>query len=59
MYLVIFEDNTIQKGEEIDDDLKQAADDGICDILDISVPENPLQYGDDEWVELPDIGTGL
>lgn len=51
MFLLILEDGEIMKIFSVSDDEKQAADDGMCDIIDISGPE-PLCYYKGEWNEI-------
>jgi len=52
MYLLIDEAFDIFKIEKIDDLLKSQAVDGYVDIIDISDPENPKDYYNEQWNEI-------
>ena len=52
MYLVIFENGSMQHMVELEDGLLSAADDGLVEVVDISNPEQPLRYFDGEWYSL-------
>lgn len=55
MYLIIFEDLSIQKAKSVSKDDLMACDDGYCQILDITDPENPTEYYQDEWKEIESV----
>jgi hypothetical protein len=54
MYILIFEDGTIKKAEEISDGTIGACIDGYVDILNIS-SNPPTQYCDGEWTEITNV----
>lgn len=49
MYLVIFEDGSMQHMTQLDVGTLFAADDGLVEVVDISNPEHPLRYFDEGW----------
>lgn len=49
MYLVIFEDGTMQHMVELEDGLLHAADNGLVDVVDIHDPSHPLRYFNEGW----------
>ena len=51
MFLVIYEDGSIETADDIKDDTFEAADNGYVDIINIS-NAIPTQYGDGEWHEI-------
>ena len=62
MYLIIHEDFSIYKRENLDDaTLKayKAYKDGFCEIIDITDPQSPSVYGQyndsDDWIAIPSI----
>ena len=50
MYLYIFKDGEVKHArfKPCEDDLENV-DNGFLDIIDITNPENPLDYYDGEW----------
>ena len=48
MYLLIYEDNSLQTAVELDEDTFKAADEGYIDIVDIT-GETPFQYYQKGW----------
>lgn len=60
MYLVIFEDGSVQKSKELHLELLEAAEDRIIDLIDLANPESPRRYhSDGKWEYVEDTGTGL
>ena len=51
MFLLILEDGQIKKMNDASEADKQAADEGMCDIVDISRPD-PLCYYNGKWNEI-------
>jgi len=54
MYLLIFEDGALGYVTKITDELTDACDDGILEIVDISAAE-PLQFYDGEWIDIKNV----
>ncbi|MDE3023157.1 MAG: hypothetical protein KGI54_15125 [Pseudomonadota bacterium] len=52
MYLIFDEDGTITKISFLSKDDLQGAEDGYQSIIDISDPENPLEYDGGNWLEI-------
>ncbi len=52
MFLCIFEDSTIKKYEQITEDDLNAANDGVLDIIDVSVADHPKRYWDSQWIDI-------
>lgn len=59
MYLVIFEDWSIQKCKELQEGDMEAAESGVLDLIDLANPESPRRYLNGKWEYIEDIGTGL
>ncbi len=56
MYLLIYEDGSLQTATTLADDVFAAADDGYVDVIDVS-GDAPLQYHQDEWHKINSIDT--
>lgn len=56
MYLLIYEDGSLQTTIELTDDMFEAADDGIVEIIDVT-GEVPFQYYQNEWHKIDSAGT--
>jgi len=52
MYLIIFEDMTIQKIKTINEEYKLNCIDGVIDIINITDPFKPTQFCDGQWVDI-------
>ena len=52
MYIYIWKDGAILKSEKIGKDDLKLVENGILSIIDISDPENPKDYIEDEWEPL-------
>ena len=52
MYLYIFEDGTIRKTNELEPDDLKSVNDGYLTIVDISIPGNPKEFYQKEWIEI-------
>ena len=52
MYIVIFEDGTIHKQKEITKEEYGSVEDGYLSIIDISDPNDPKEFYQDEWTSL-------
>ena len=52
MFVVIFEDGDMRLAYSVDDSLLESADDGVVDLLDVSVADSPRCYYKGEWHEL-------
>lgn len=52
MYIFIFEDGTINKSRVFGDEEKQAVEDGILDVVDISDSSWPEYYYKGKWVSV-------
>ncbi len=57
MYLMILESGAKWKSEYFSEEDKKAADDGVLEVIDISRPENPMEYYDDGWHEIDVFGA--
>lgn len=55
MFIFIFEDNEVMKTDNVTQEDKDSADDGILEIIDISNNENPKTYFENEWHEIEEI----
>jgi len=53
MYLLIFEDGSIKKTNEITEDDKNSSEDGYVDIIDISNQNEPKYFFVGEWKLIP------
>ena len=51
MYLVIFEDGTVKRTDNISEEDYISVDDGYLQIIDI-VGDVPMEYGEGEWTEI-------
>jgi hypothetical protein len=49
MYLIIFEDGTINKTDRIEEDDRDMASEGVVELLNIAVPHDPMRFGPDGW----------
>lgn len=49
MYLLQFENGTITKSESLSDDILQQVKDGYITVIDISDPDLPTIYFDNDW----------
>lgn len=52
MFLFIHEDGSVVKVKTVTTDDMFAADDGMCQIIDVSVANEPKIYSDSEWIEI-------
>ena len=52
MYIYIFEDGEVKKGDTFGHGDMDSCDDGILDVIDIS-GDQPMQYYDNEWHDIP------
>jgi hypothetical protein len=57
MYLMILESGAKWKSAYFSEEDKKAADDGVLEVIDISRPENPMEYYDDGWHEIDVFGA--
>lgn len=52
-YITIFEDGTVQHWQgELPTELVVAADQGLYDIIDVTDPNEPMQYCDEGWTDV-------
>jgi hypothetical protein len=52
MYLVIFEDYTITKIATLTNELYDAHEAGILQLIDITDPDEPTEFNGDKWVPI-------
>lgn len=52
MYLITLEDGSTYATKEISNDDYSDCNNGYMQIVDISDPEKPLDFFDDEWTEI-------
>jgi len=54
MYIIIWEDGTAKRAQEVGPDELAACDDGCMQIIDITMPDQPREYLGGEWQVLKD-----
>ena len=54
MYLIISEDGDINKTDEITEEQRDAAADGVIDILLFGDLEDPMRFGSNGWEVIED-----
>lgn len=57
MYIVIFENGQIMKSSRVNNVDFEYCDDGILDIIDISLKDNPRYYLQGDWHEVESLDT--
>jgi hypothetical protein len=57
-FITVFEDGSLNfhKGE-IPQEVLEAADDGLYDVIDITNPDDPLRYWDEGWTNVDELPT--
>lgn len=58
MYLIIFEDGSIQKTSRVSTEDLDASEQGLQEVLDISDPEEPKIYIEGDWEEIEEYELG-
>ena len=57
-YITIAEDGTVNHhAGTLPQEVLDAADDGLYDVIDISDPMNPLRYWDEGWTNVDELQT--
>ena len=54
MFILIFEDGSIGKSKEIDDETFEACDNGFVDIINVGI-NPPLIYQKGNWIKIQNV----
>lgn len=52
MFIMIHEDGQMVLLKELTEDDLKAADDGVVELIDVSVADEPMKYSCSEWVDI-------